>query len=864
MRWPKKRKDATARNSLALSQCLAKTYDEKTKGRRVLNHCHIVGEVAKELISRLPKFLRESLFPAGSELIAAAHDWGKISPTFQEKIYRGCEGYVDNSIDELVGIDPRIEKNWGGHAGVSMATAKALDVGKYIPEILGQHHGFMPNLGGKLAEDGCFGGTSWLNRRREYFVELKKLLNCDFPKVKDPLHASVLSGLTTVSDWIGSGKDFDDPSQDWRPLISQSLDSAGFVKPVLKKDQSFEDIFDFKDTKPIQQALIRSCNTPGVYVMEAPMGIGKTEAALYAAYQVMAKDLATGIYFALPTQFTSEKVHERVIEFLEKILADDCPHRKPLLLHGNAWLKQTQMGEEGKPGGSWFQSSKRGILAPFGVGTIDQALMAVMNVKHGFVRTFGLAGKVVILDEVHSYDAYTGTLLDELVSALRKLQCTVIVLSATLTIERRSELLGTKTEKDAYPLVSASPQGGNLQEFEVTVLPNDLVHLSWVEQKEEVIDGALRRACEGQQVLWIENTVTEAQDVYSLLAARTHEMDVACGILHSRFTQTDRDRKERHWVELFGKDGKQKRIAKGRILVGTQVLEQSLDIDADYMITRFCPTDMLLQRFGRLWRHSETKRASNARREAWIIAPNLDVTIENPEKAFGKTAFVYNPYVLCRSLEVWRDKRSVSIPENIRGLIESTYQERDEQNQMATWKNELFKGKGNHGKRRIGIEAMKSLAQAGISKAGTTLSENKSATRYGEQESVQVLLLRNILHPKGSVELTFLDGNRLTLKTDIKTKDRNEWRKFAVSIMKQIVNVPQHHAPAAVPRNSIHWLSHYLYLGNKDYEESLVRVALVEKNGELKLPGGGAVSDKYDLKYSEHVGYQVCRSLDPI
>jgi CRISPR-associated endonuclease/helicase Cas3 len=108
---------------------------------------------------------------------------------------------------------------------------------------------------------------------------------------------------------------------------------------------------------------------------------------------------ASGIYFALPTQLTSNKIFERFNEFLSRILADDCKHRS-LLLHANAWLLDTDMGEEGRPGGAWFNSAKRGLLAPFAVGTIDQALMAAMNVKHGFVRAFGLAGKVVILDEV--------------------------------------------------------------------------------------------------------------------------------------------------------------------------------------------------------------------------------------------------------------------------------------------------------------------------------------------------------------------------------------------------------------------------------------------------------------------------------
>jgi len=132
--------------SLPLDQCLAKTFGDKQKGRKIIEHCQIVGEVAKELIVRMPQWLRDDLFLQGSELIASAHDLGKVSPTFQEKIYRGTQGYRKNSKPELKNANPDIEKLWGGHAGVSQATAVQLKLGRYIPKILGQHHGYSPVL----------------------------------------------------------------------------------------------------------------------------------------------------------------------------------------------------------------------------------------------------------------------------------------------------------------------------------------------------------------------------------------------------------------------------------------------------------------------------------------------------------------------------------------------------------------------------------------------------------------------------------------------------------------------------------------------------------------------------------------------
>jgi len=835
--------------ALQLTQCLAKTYTSenniKCAGRTVLEHCRIVGEIAHSLIQRHPDWLK-FLFPSGSELIAAAHDIGKVSPTFQEKIYRNINDYSKNPFPELKNINPDIERNWGGHAGVSQLSVKFCSAGNYIPEILGQHHGYSPNVSQYYATDEVFGDKPWQRRREELLVELKKILKCDWPKVCDPLHARILAGLTTVADWIGSGSQFDNPTQEWSKSIESAIDAAGFIKPKLRKHLNFYEIFGFEH-RISQDQLIQSCITPGIYILEAPMGIGKTEAAFYSAYKLMSTGKATGIYFALPTQLTSNKIHERMNLFLEKILETDCCHRNAFLLHSNAWLQNTEIGEEGQPGGSWFQSSKRGILAPFGVGTVDQALMAVMNVKHGFVRTFGLAGKVVILDEVHSYDAYTGTILNTLVEALAALHCTVIILSATLTKQRRRELFikqssfGTDQLSNDYPLISALPMNENLREIPVNISENEEVALKLCQVDEQAIQEALSKAESGQYVLWIENTVNEAQSTYKLLASRSNGLNVSCGLLHSRFLKQDRENLELFWISLFGKDSKNTRGSKGYILVGTQVVEQSIDIDADFIITRMCPTDMLLQRLGRLWRHKETARAGSAIREAWILAPTLNDTKKKPEHDFGKTALVYSPYVLYRSLEVWSQVHSISLPSCIRSLIEETYEERAETGKMLGFKNELNKYK----------EKLQRFALVGISRGGTTLSENQASTRYSEQDSVEVLLIRSChLHKKGA-DLILLDGKQLHLPKNSKILKKHEWRKLAIILQSNTVKVVDYLAPKEQPRQDLFWLEDYLYLGNKDFSESLLRVAEVRDSDEL-----GVFSEDYELTYNSTLGYQ--------
>ena len=842
-------------SAMPLVDCLAKTYaspcGRNLAGRTVLDHCTIVGEVARSMVARIPTFLRGKFFPEGVELVAGAHDIGKVSPTFQEKIYRAIDGYEANSRSELKNIAPVLEKNWGGHAGVSQACVNSpkFEVGKYIPEILGRHHGYDSNREGHSADAECFGGQAWQERREELLFALKENLKVDWPNINDRVHAKILSGLTTVADWIGSSSSFENPAEPWREKIKIALDEAGFIAPVFKAGLNFSAIFNF-NAHSAQQKLIEAVTGPGVYIFEAPMGLGKTEAALFAAYKVLEQGQATGLYFALPTQLTSNKIHERADDFLKKILIEESIHKNSLLLHSNAWLEK-DLGVDAAPGGSWFNSSKRGILAPFAVGTIDQALMAVMNVKHGFVRAFGLAGKVVVLDEVHSYDAYTGTILEELVNELRALECTVIILSATLTQERREKLLGQVPIKSDYPLVSAISRDNILHELSVDKQANNKVKISLCYQDLQAIDEVLKRAEEGQQILWIENTVQEAQNFYKLLAAKSSDLDLdlECGLLHSRFIKEDRSKNESHWVGLYGKNNSSERQKKGRILVGTQVLEQSLDIDADFLITRICPMDMVLQRLGRLWRHEKTVRPKLAKRESWILTPRLKEAYENPEKSFGKTAKVYAPYVLIRSLEVLENRDTISLPGDIRGLIEATYQERsaEENREVSELKSALKKER----------DRLKNLALVGVSYGGKCLPEEKASTRYAEQENIDVFLFKKYTkseNPEG-VFVVLLNDEEIFLPANPKSKDKKKWRSDSALLMRNTVRVPEHLAPASVSKKKLSGLKDYFYLGDFEDEKSLLRVAQLMPGGDLKSLEEGTLSQQYFLSYDEKLGY---------
>ena len=838
------RTSASAGGAAALppERCLAKTWELPQRtlaGRTVEEHCRIAGAVAACLCARLNAVV-PGLLPPGAELPALLHDVGKASLPFQKRLYdaitdRGPDAALTGAA--LTKADLAWESSVGGHGAVSRACLAGLGAPAAVARIAGAHHGRALKT---FADDAAqAGGPAWQTLRREI---CKRLLGgrTDWPQLEGRLER-IVGGLTVTADWIASGPLFDNPQEDWKPLIERAVDEAGFRWPDIRPGLSFEDIFGFAP-RPAQRALYEAISGPGVFVLEAPMGLGKTEAALYAAYRMLEQKKSCGLYFALPTQLTSNRIHRRVNAFLSSILNEEG---EALLLHGMAWLERFQrqhMGAEAAPNQAWFARGRRGILAPFGVGTIDQALFSVLNVRHGALRSFGLAGKTVILDEVHSYDAYTGTILDALIAQLRAMRCTVIILSATLTAQRRAAILpGMKdAPSTAYPLISAAPEDAGVRE--IACEPGEsaetrLLHASEEDAQEE----ALRRAEAGERVLWIENTVAEAQERFRLLAGRAAAMrELPTGLLHSRFTPADRRRNEERWAAFFHPQAKG-RGERGGIVVGTQVVEQSLDLDADFLVSRFCPTDMLLQRLGRLWRHGgRTARPASARREACLLHPSPEEAGADPARAFGPSGYVYAPYVLFRSLELWHDRDGVRLPDDIRPLLEATYAEREEKEAaVLAARRELCRIR----------DILRRQALLAQSDSVTIVEDTQARTRWQEREDVSVVLLRG--WDAATCRLRPTDGAEVSLCLPQDAAGWEErlafWQKrqeVAAALAENTVRVAAKHAPqGAVPR----WLARWC---RED-----VRIAWLADDGRVLQADGTASASP--ARYDARLGYVV-------
>ena len=691
--------------NIKLSDCWAKTDPATGKpALTVRDHSLIAAVVAHMVIERLPLASR-SLAPAGSATLVGLHDIGKITPGFLRRAsnshfaaFNGWQAFCgDHSLvgQEFLASLPGLQHPDKNPFQLSFA--------------VGGHHGRYPatKIRNNLTKPGGpnEGNFQWPDAlRRELLAEILDIAgplpSSDLPKGAK-LHW--LTGLIVFCDWIASNTDWfplkisAELQNTWTPESAQAsaataIEMIGWHRREVKSGLSFPECFgspEFLPT-PLQETTMDLVDEPGLYIIEAPMGTGKTEAALAAAYQRWTTGDERGLYFALPTQLTSNRIHDRIATFLDRVVAGQTIQT---LVHGNAWLSEDRarsFSPSSTPGESsdateacrWFASGRKSLLAPFGTGTIDQALMSVLSAKHSALRLFALSGKVVVIDEVHSYDPYTSTLVDRLVAWLREVGCTVIILSATLTAARRRSLVaaaGTcepEPPPTAYPLIT-KVVGNHASHHQVPGPPPDetCVRIETIPlaQEDALLEKAAAAASAGACVLIIRNTVALAQETYRRIKEAVKGEHIEIGLIHSRFPHNRRMVNEGHWTDILGKSPGTARPA-GSILVATQVVEQSVDIDADLLFTDLAPTDLILQRLGRLHRHARNRPKGFENPKAYILIPQVDWESDDPKStkaACGPSAWIYPPITLFHAECLWREIGSVSLPSSIRSLLET-------------------------------------------------------------------------------------------------------------------------------------------------------------------------------------------------
>jgi len=707
--------------------------------------CHLADtaavamEIIRSYLSPIAQAtLERGLGISGESLIkccgflAGCHDLGKVSPAFQFQVSEVGKALAGEELYDLWQTLPSAIRKESAPHGV--VTAKTLPdflvelglkrlLANRLAILVGGHHGFFPSAAeiNSLNDDlaGSKEDGTWFQRRfsHQIFDQLKDfvgLLPTDLPTQCDNASAMLLAGLTTVSDWIASNPDekigfpygndqpFSHYITDLQTKAKKALIAIGWSPLPIGKPLSFNQLFpQIPQPRALQNraiAIAPNLTTPCMVLVEASMGEGKTEAALYLADYLQQQASAGGFYIGLPTQATSNAMFERVRRFLiQRYPQSEFPGLINLTLsHSAAALKddyqeticrldaQVQVYDEDHRvvAREWYTVRKRTLLSPYGVGTIDQALMGAVRSKHQFVRLFGLAGRTVILDEIHAYDLYTSTLLERFLEWLALLGSPVVALSATLPQNTRHRLITAYAKgcncklpelpMATYPRLTTFTPSEGMAVFPFSASPHvsRSLRLSWVND-EEWMPALHSKLTNGGCAVIICSTIGRSQDVFEQL--KQYFPSEELGLFHGRFLFIHRERIEKDCIRKFGKpsDTETQRPYKF-VLVATQVVEQSLDLDFDLMVSDLAPIDLLLQRSGRLHRHAERQKRPSRLMEPtlWLIAPMIDPT--RPIN-FNQPGFIYNRHILLRTWLTLRHRNSLTLPQEMDELIESVY-----------------------------------------------------------------------------------------------------------------------------------------------------------------------------------------------
>ncbi|WP_028241747.1 CRISPR-associated helicase/endonuclease Cas3 [Stutzerimonas azotifigens] len=544
-------------------------------------------------------------------------------------------------------------------------------------------------------------------------------------------HAWKLAGLAVLADWLGSNQAFfayatqpRDMQDYWRdtalPQARQALQAAGLLAQPIRHWASPVQLFDYlQPPTPLQRYAAEVELEPGpqLFLLEDVTGAGKTEAALILAQRLMQQGVAHGLYFALPSMATANQMYQRVGQVYRRLYQEQA-EPSLILAHGARQLmegfRQSIVQASEQPSDRSYQhgdvsasaqcnawladNRKKALLAEVGVGTLDQALLAVLPARHQSLRLLGLAGKVLLVDEVHAYDSYMLTLLKKLLTAHARQGGSVILLSATLPARMREELLeayrfGLSVVRDELPMDRRYPLatqvGQHVASHECATREQLVrqVQVSFLHEEEAALTLVVEQARAGHCVCWIRNTVEDARRAFGELAKVLPAEQLL--LFHSRFAMGDRLDIEEAALRRFGKRSTAD-MRRGQVLVATQVVEQSLDLDFDAMVSDLAPIDLLIQRAGRLQRHVRQADGSPAadgveRRPApvlHVLCPPVD---DEPAADWYAALFPKACYVYPNIGQLWLGARALlragcihspgkaGQPGAVRELVEAVY-----------------------------------------------------------------------------------------------------------------------------------------------------------------------------------------------
>lgn len=668
-------------------------------------------------------------------VLAALHDLGKFNQHFQNKGRPGAlprEGHVRELIPLFGDVNERDTffealsvlplRDWGDEGAVAaLLLASIAHHGRPIPlDNPGvSHDSARWRTRGSL---NPFAGMRDLAAQAARWFPEASRAGPPLPDAAPFQHG--FAGLVMLADWLGSDRD------DARFPFSRSLDedriafardraaralrengvAIGHLARALGGEITyarFSAITAPHDTQAHMLALPLA-DEGTLTILEAETGSGKTEASLAHFFRLLQAGAVEGMYFALPTRTAATQIYRRVHDAVTRMFAGaaDAP---PVVLAVPGYLRvdgregqrlpefrvlwkddtnDTVRGQSMRHRGWAAEHPKRYLAASISVGTVDQCLLSALMTDHAHLRATTLSRSLLVVDEVHASDAYMTTLLREVLRFHRAAGGHALLMSATLGSVARDMYVHdrrvTEYERAAaepYPRIAlhapgapphvVAPAQGRSKRVSLSTLP-------WMDEPAAVAQRALDAARQGARVLVLRNTVRaciETQRALEAIAPREvlfRVGDVATAH-HARFAGADREALDKTIEDRLGKAS----TPGGRVVVATQTVQQSLDLDADLLITDLCPLDVLLQRIGRLHRHLRERPEGFVTPSCVVLVPDKDLgdLLGADGKAHGRHGIgsVYEDLrILLATLGQIDPERPWEIPAMNRALVEAT------------------------------------------------------------------------------------------------------------------------------------------------------------------------------------------------
>lgn len=551
---------------------------------------------------------------------------------------------------------------------------------------------------------------------------VEQLLNKEIKEAQTRF-SYTLAGFATLCDWIGSDERFFKSEGGLNVSLDsyfleialtraeQAVEASGILGPTVQSETVFQDLFpEINEPSPLQTFAqeVWGDDLPLLLIFEDMTGSGKTEAAFTAASRLMNAGASQSIYWALPTMATANAMYERMADCYQRLFTKDS--RPSLVLsHSARQLMDTfqhSIGLENIPAhesnafeasgqaqcSAWLaDNKKKAFWAAVGVGTVDQALLSVLPSNHQALRLIGLGRGIMVIDEVHAFDPYVHKLLCALLSFQAAMGGSAILLSATLPRQTRQELVdafiqgydGVEQDvtEDDFPLVTrVSPNLAAEHPVPIRSGTERSMQFELMSDKSRVEQSLIQAARSGACACWVRNTVDDALESFQRLEELFRLEDgldeANVELFHARYIMGDRIDTERQVLQYFGKDSKPK-DRQGKVLIATQVVEQSLDLDFDLLVTDLAPIDLILQRIGREHRHTHRSRPAGYCDPLCIIFAPLPSENCSPNwfaEFFPKAKLIYpNHGQLWRTAKFIQDNLMLYFPNDSRRAIESVY-----------------------------------------------------------------------------------------------------------------------------------------------------------------------------------------------